>query len=163
MKIKVTYRALRAGDMGEIIAAQARLYWQEYRLNHEFEALLCQIAGRFLTRFDPAFEAAWVAVVGGKIVGSVFLVKASKAQAQLRMLYVDSRYRGHGIGQRLVDKCLRFARAKQYKSIKLWTNSVLHAARHIYVERGFVLVKEERHVSFGQRLVGQYWRLKFDD
>jgi GNAT superfamily N-acetyltransferase len=95
----------------------------------------------------------------GAVVGSVFLVKESDAVAKLRMLYVDAAARGLGLGRRLVEECVAQARAFGYKKMTLWTNDILHAARHIYLEQGFQLVKEERHHSFGKDLVGQYWEL----
>jgi DNA-binding MarR family transcriptional regulator/N-acetylglutamate synthase-like GNAT family acetyltransferase len=155
----ITLRAHRVGDIGWIVHRQAVLYAQEYGWDASFEALVAEIGARFLRRFDPTGEHCWVAEQGGRIVGAVFVVRKSKRVAQLRLLYVEPSARGQGLGARLVDECIAFARAKGYASLMLWTNDVLHAARHVYQTRGFVLEKQERHRSFGKTLVGQFWSL----
>jgi DNA-binding MarR family transcriptional regulator/GNAT superfamily N-acetyltransferase len=152
----------QAGDLGWIIHHQARLYVEEYGWNAEFEALIAEIIAQFAKHFDPARERCWVAERGGAVIGSVFLVKESESVAKLRMLYVDASARGLGLGRRLVDECVAQARAFGYKKMTLWTNDILHAARHIYLDQGFKLVKEERHHSFGKDLVGQYWELDLE-
>ena len=124
------------------------------------QEVVAEIAARFVQKFDPKWERAWVAEQGGRVVGSVFVVRKSPRVAQLRLLYVDPVTRGQGLGARLVDECIRFAKGKGYRSMMLWTNAGLDAARHIYEARGFVLQKEERHRSFGKNLVGQFWTLK---
>jgi DNA-binding MarR family transcriptional regulator/GNAT superfamily N-acetyltransferase len=156
----IVLRGLQVGDIGLIASRQGQLYAQEYGWDETFEALVAEIAARFVQKFDPKWERAWVAEQGGRIVGSVFVVRKSPRVAQLRLLYVDPVTRGQGLGARLVDECIRFARAKGYRSMMLWTNAGLDAARHIYEARGFVLQKEERHRAFGKNLVGQFWTLK---
>ncbi len=153
-------RAHRPGDMGWVTHRQAVLYAGEYGWNEDFEALVAEITARFIQKFDAARERCWIAETkDGRILGSIFLMKKSKAVAQLRLLYVEPESRGMGVGHRLVDECLAFARAQGYKKIVLWTNDILTAARRIYQQKGFVLVNEERHESFGHKLVGQYWEL----
>jgi DNA-binding MarR family transcriptional regulator/GNAT superfamily N-acetyltransferase len=155
-----TLRSHRPGDMGWIIHRQEVLYHEEYGWNEEFEALIAGILSRFITNFDPARERCWIAERDGEIVGSVFVVKKTSSVAQLRMLYVEPSARGLGIGRRLVDECIGFARQRNYRTMTLWTNSVLTSARRIYEAAGFRLVKEEKHRSFGKKLVGQYWELR---
>jgi len=156
----VTLRHHRPGDMSWITHRQAILYNQEYGWNTEYEALIAEIMARFLRNFDPRYERCWVAECNCEIVGSVFCVRKSKTVAQLRLLYVEPSTRGAGIGSRLVNECIAFARARGYRKLTLWTNSVLHAARKIYERAGFQLVAEEKHHSFGKDLVGQNWDLK---
>ncbi|MFT3819057.1 MAG: bifunctional helix-turn-helix transcriptional regulator/GNAT family N-acetyltransferase [Rubrivivax sp.] len=152
-------RGLEIGDIGWIIRRQGQLYAQEYGWDLQFEALVAEIAAGFVKGFDARHERAWVAEREGQVVGSVFCVKVNAHEAKLRLLYVEPAARGLGIGARLVDECIRFAREKGYRRLTLWTNDILVAARRIYEARGFVLVEEEPHHSFGHDLVGQYWRL----
>ncbi len=156
---EVTLRPVGIGDIGWIIHRQSLLYANEYGWNQEFEAMLAEIGAQFIRQFKPDYERGWVAVHQGRVVGSVFLVRKSKYVAQLRLLYVESDARGLGIGARLVDECLRSARELGYRKMILWTNSILDSARRIYQARGFELIKEEQHHSFGRDLVGQYWAL----
>jgi GNAT superfamily N-acetyltransferase len=149
----------KPGDMGEVIAEQARIYHEEYGWNWDFEALVVEICAKFVRNFDPARERCWIAEHDGTVVGSVFCVRQSARVVKLRMLYVDKEARGLGLGARLTDECIAFARAKGYRKLVLWTNDILTAARAIYVARGFVLIKSEQHRSFGKDLVGQYWSL----
>ncbi len=153
-------RPHRVGDIGWITHRQGVLYAEEYGWDATFEALVAQIVARFVLRFDPQRERCWVAEQDGHAVGAVFLVRKSARVAQLRLLYVEPAVRGQGLGRRLVGECTGFARSAGYRSITLWTNDVLDAARHIYQAAGFELIKEERHRSFGKSLVGQHWTLR---
>ncbi len=147
----------RPGDMGLVVANQADVYAREFGWSSEYEALAAEIVAKFIREFDPARERCWIAEKDGKMVGSVFVVRQDETTAKLRLLYVDASARGLGIGRRLVDECLRFARQAGYQRMVLWTNSVLTDARRIYEMAGFQLVEEEKHHSFGKDLVGQYW------
>lgn len=152
-------RPPRAGDMGWIVHRHGVLYSQEYGYDEQFEALVARIVGEFIQNFDAKRERCWVAEREGEIAGSVFLVKKSEDAAKLRLLYVEPSARGLGIGRRLVDECLRFAREAGYKKITLWTQSHLDAARHIYKDAGFRRVHSEPHHSFSLDLVAETWDL----
>lgn len=147
----------RPGEMGWIVHRQSVLYAQEYGWNAEYEALVAEIVAKFIREFDPKWERCWVAEQYGKPVGSVFVVRQDELTAKLRLLYVEPSARGLGIGRRLVDECLRFARLAGYKKMVLWTNSVLVDARKIYEKAGFQLMEEAPHHSFGKDLMGQVW------
>jgi len=156
---EVLIRPHRIGDLGWAIERHGTLYMQEFGWNAEFEALVATLFARFATAHDPRAERFWVAEVDGERVGCVFVVRNENdpAAAQLRCLLVDPKGRGLGIGHRLVDQCLTFAKSVGYAKMMLWTNDVLAAARRIYVEAGFKLVEESPHRSFGHALVGQIW------
>lgn len=154
-----TLRPHRIGDIGWVARRQGMLYAEEYGWSEEFEAFVAEIGAHFVRSFDSTRERCWMAEQNGAIVGSAFLVKESDDTAKLRMLYVEPSARRLGIGSRLVDECIRFAREKGYRKLTLWTNDVLVSARRIYQAAGFNLVKEEPHHSFGKDLVGQYWEL----
>ena len=158
---KIVIRPHRIGDIGWAIECNARVYAEEYKWNAEFEALVAQLFARFAGEHDPAKERCWIAELDGERVGCVFVVRneEDRSMAQLRCLVVDPGARGHGIGRRLVDECIAFARSAGYPKMMLWTNDVLLSARRIYEAAGFKLVKEERHRSFGHDLVGQFWTL----
>ncbi len=155
----IAVRPYRIGDLGWAIEQHGRLYAKEFGWNGEFEALVATLFARFATNHDPQSEQFWVTEVDGERVGCVFVVRNEKdpRTAQLRCLLVDPRGRGLGVGRRLVEECLRFAKAAGYERMLLWTNDVLAAARRIYEGAGFSLLEESPHHSFGHDLVGQIW------
>ncbi|RST53272.1 helix-turn-helix domain-containing GNAT family N-acetyltransferase [Variovorax sp. MHTC-1] len=148
------------GDIGWVVQQHGEIYAREYGWNSEFEALVAEIAAQFLRKFQPEWERCWIAELDGERVGAVFLARKSATVAQLRLLILTPQARGLGLGARLTDECIAFARHKGYKKMVLWTNSCLVAARGIYAARGFKLVKSEPYVGFGQQLVGETWELK---
>ncbi len=153
----VLLRNHRPGDMGWVTSAHGALYAQEYGWDISFEALVAKITAEFIEKFDPARERCWIAELDGAPVGSVFVVRKTDAIAKLRLLIVDPKARGLGLGKRLVDECLRFATDAGYSSMTLWTQSILTSARGIYQRAGFKLATEEPHHSFGVDLVGETW------
>jgi DNA-binding MarR family transcriptional regulator/GNAT superfamily N-acetyltransferase len=152
-------RPHQPGDLGWVVHRHGALYAEEYRLDTTFEALVARIVAEFIENFDARRERCWIAERDGEIVGSVLLVKDGEEIAKLRVLYVEPKARGLGIGGRLVAECIAFARRAGYRKIALWTNDVLISARRIYQAAGFQLVREEPHHSFGRDLVGQDWEL----
>ena len=153
----VLLRPHRPGDMGWVTSAHGALYAGEYGWDISFEALVAKIAAEFIENFNPAREHCWIAELDGAPVGSVFVVRKTDAIAKLRLLIVDRQARGLGLGKRLVEECLRFAKDAGYSSMTLWTQSCLTAARGIYQRAGFKLVAEEPHHSFGVDLIGETW------
>jgi len=147
----------RPGDLGWVVLADGEVYAAEFGWDTSFEALVARIVADYAADHDPAREAAWIAEVDGQRAGCVFCVAGDETTAQLRILLVDPAVRGLGLGVRLVDACVSFARASGCRRLTLWTNDVLISARRIYEAAGFELVEAERHHSFGHDLVGQNW------
>jgi len=154
-----TLRAPHFGDFGWIVSRHGELYAQEYNWGEPFEGLCAQIVADFVNNYDPKLERCWIADMNGENVGCVMLVKDAPDVARLRLLLVDPKARGLGLGQRLVDECVTFAREAGYKKITLWTHSVLTAARRIYEKAGFTLTSSEKKHSWGQDVIAEYWDL----
>ena len=156
----VGLRGLRPGDLGWMVQRHGEVYAREYGLDTSFEALVARIVADYRAHHRPGREDAWIAEIDGQRAGCVVCVRKDDETAQLRILLVEAWARGHGLGARLVDECIRFARASGYRKMVLWTNDVLVGARRLYIAAGFQLVSEERHHSFGKDLVGQTWELR---
>jgi DNA-binding MarR family transcriptional regulator/GNAT superfamily N-acetyltransferase len=154
-----TLRGPRPGDFGWIVSRHAELYAREYGWGEPFEGLCAQIVADFANTNDPARERCWIAEIDGENVGTVMLVKDSDEIARIRLLLIDPKGRGLGLGTRLVDECVSFARAAGYKQITLWTHSILTAARHIYEKAGFTLTSSEKRTSWGKDVVAEFWDL----
>jgi DNA-binding MarR family transcriptional regulator/GNAT superfamily N-acetyltransferase len=157
---QILLREHRPGDLGWIVHRHGALYAEEYGWDERFEALVAEIAAKFVKHFDAERERCWIAEMDGERVGSVLVVKQSRSTAKLRLLLVEPKARGRGLGRRLVEECIAFARAKGYRKLALWTQSNLAAARAIYKQCGFRRVRKERHSSFGYDLVGEFWQLE---
>lgn len=156
-----TLRPHRPGDMGWVIHRHGVLYAREYGWGERFEALVAEIAAKFIQNFDARRERCWIAERGGEAIGSVFLVQYTEETAKLRLLLVEPAARGLGLGKRLVEECIAFAKQAGYRSIVLWTQDILQAAQHIYKTAGFQLVREEPHCEFGIPMTGQIWELRW--
>jgi DNA-binding MarR family transcriptional regulator/N-acetylglutamate synthase-like GNAT family acetyltransferase len=152
-------RPHRSGDLGWVVSRHGALYAQEFGWDSGFEALVAEIASKFLRKFNPNRECCWIAELDGTNVGSVMLVEEGETVAKLRLLLVEPQTRGLGIGARMVQECQLFARQAGYKKIVLWTNNVLIAARRLYQNAGFRMVEAQPHHSFGQDLIGENWEL----
>lgn len=156
----VVLRDPRPGDIGWVVQQHGEIYWREYRFNSEFEGLVADVAAKYIKNFDSAWEKGWIAEIDGDRMGSVFVVRRSATVAQLRLLILAPGARGHGLGGRLTDECIAFARGKGYRKLMLWTQSHLLAARAIYRSRGFQCMKSEASSAFGQSLNSEIWELK---
>ncbi len=152
-------RPHQPGDMGWVVHRHGLLYAEAYGFDETFEALVAGIVAGFIDNYRPRMERCWIAEMAGENVGSVFLVRHSDTEARLRLLLIEPKVRGQGLGSRLVRECERFARRAGYRKIALWTNDVLVAARHIYQKAGYRLAETKPHHSFGRDLVGETWEL----
>jgi DNA-binding MarR family transcriptional regulator/GNAT superfamily N-acetyltransferase len=149
------------GDFGWIVKRHAELYAQEYKWREPFEGVCAQIVADYVNNHDAKRERCWVAEMDGENVGCIFVAKDTDDVARIRLLLVDPKARGLGLGARLTEEAVRFAREAGYKKMTLWTHSVLKAARHIYQKSGFKLMRTEKHKSWGQPVVSEYWDLEF--
>jgi DNA-binding MarR family transcriptional regulator/GNAT superfamily N-acetyltransferase len=155
-----TLRAPKPGDFGWVVKRNAELYAQDYQWTEPFEGVCAQIVADFANKFDAKRERGWIAEMGGENVGCIFLAKDTDSTARIRLLLVDPKARGLGLGAKLTDEAIRFARRAGYKKITLWTHSVLTTARHIYQKAGFKLMRSEKHKSWGRPVVSEHWDLE---
>ena len=156
---EIGLRAPGPGDLGWVVQAHGEIYAREHGWDERFEALVAGIVAEFVARRDARRSRGWIAILEGERVGSAFVMAQSKSVAKLRLLLVDPRARGRGLGKRLVRECIAFARLQGYRRLVLWTQSNLLAARTIYEACGFRLTKSEPHAAFGVQLTGEYWEL----
>ena len=159
-KAKYILRAPLPGDFGWIVKRNAEIYAQEYGWQAPFEGVCAQIVADFVNKFDARWERCWIAEINGDNVGCIFVAKDSDTVARIRLLIVEPNARGLGLGARLVDECVSFARDAGYKQMTLWTHSVLTAARHIYEKAGFKLQRTEQHSDWGPAVVSEHWDLE---
>lgn len=153
-------RTHRPGDMEWITCRHGELYSQQQGWNSSFEVLVGQICHAFERDYDPDLERCWIAEMGGERVGSIAVTRSGdNGIAKLRLLLVEEKARGSGLGSHLVDTCHHFARAAGYRKIRLWTTSQQEEARHIYRNKGYVLVAEEPAHAFGKDMVNETWEL----
>jgi GNAT superfamily N-acetyltransferase len=159
-RVPYILRPLQPGDIGWIVGRHGTVYGREYGWDQTIEVLTAEIMAAFVRNFDPKRDCGWIAERDGENVGCVFIVKEDDETARLRLLIVDPAARGLGIGTRLVEECLRFARRAGYKRVTLWTHSVLEGARKIYLAAGFKLTREWTHDDFGKKVHAETWDLK---
>jgi DNA-binding MarR family transcriptional regulator/N-acetylglutamate synthase-like GNAT family acetyltransferase len=152
-------RPHRPGDIGWIIHRHGVVYAEEYGFDETFEALVAEILVQFIRKHDPKRECLWIAEQEGERIGSIMIVDAGDQVAQLRLLLVEPKARGQSVGMRLIDECVNFSRRKRYRKIKLWTQSNLPQARHLYAKAGFEMVSQSAHKSFGQDLIAETWEM----
>jgi DNA-binding MarR family transcriptional regulator/N-acetylglutamate synthase-like GNAT family acetyltransferase len=157
---EIVLRQPKFGDFGWIVSRHAELYAQEYGWIEPFEGLCAQIVADFANNNDPGCERCWIAELNGENIGTVMLVKDSEDVARIRLLLVDPKGRGLGLGTRLVDECVKFARASGYKKITLWTHSILTAARHVYEQAGFMITSSEKKRRWSKDVVAEYWDME---
>lgn len=153
----VSYRSPDPTEISWIVYRQAVVYWEEYKWDQKFESLLHYIADEFIKGFKPDRERAWIAEYGGEAVGSIILAEQDPGIAQLRLLYVEPHVRGKGIGKKLLDKAIVFAREKEYRSVCLWTNDALGAARNMYAFAGFKKIETAPLDEYGEGLTAELW------
>ena len=158
-KRAIVLRDPQPGDMGWVVQQHGEIYAREYGWNMDFEGMVAGIVRDYVQRYQPGLEKCWIAEVDGERAGSVFVVRKSKYVAQLRMLILAPHARGLGLGARLTDEAIGFARNAGYRKLVLWTNACLLAARAIYAKRGFQLMRSEAYQGFGQDLVSEHWEL----
>ena len=156
----ITLRPHRPGDIGWVVSRHGALYAEEFGWDMSFEAMVARIGAGFIDKFQPGLERAWIAEKNGIRIGAVFLVRKSKTVAKLRMLLIEPEARGLGLGKRLVEECITFARAAGYRKITLWTHDFLLAARGIYLAAGFRMVSSEPNQAFGKSMHTEVWELK---
>ncbi|MDB9527569.1 bifunctional helix-turn-helix transcriptional regulator/GNAT family N-acetyltransferase [Oscillatoria sp. CS-180] len=159
---KLVIRKLQSGDLGWVVKRHGEIYSDEFNWNMDFEGLVAKIVSDYYADHDEKRECAWIAELNGVQAGCIFCCAKDSEVAQLRILLVEPWARGHGVGSKLVDTCVNFAKQAGYSSMVLWTIDILQSARKIYQNYGFVLSEEEEHFSFGQNLVGQNWTLVFE-